>query len=170
MGRRQTSSKQLRLDSNSEEQTATIARVFANRAHPGDVVLLSGDIGSGKTHFARSLIRHLQGRFGVVEDVPSPTFTLVQTYLAGDLEIWHCDLYRLASADEAVELGLEDAFAHALCLIEWPDRLGDLAPETACSLEFRAPGHDDNHREVILSFNDPRWDDVARDLAPMAAA
>lgn len=170
MGHGQTSSTQLRLTCRDADETAAVARVFADRVRAGDVVLLTGDIGSGKTHFARSLIQHRQGRAGLVEDVPSPTFTLVQTYDAGDLEIWHCDLYRLTSADEAVELGLEDAFSQALCLIEWPDRLGDLAPDNACTILFHAPDDDENARHLTISFNDPRWHEMANDLAQMVPA
>lgn len=100
----------------------------------GDCLLLAGPIGAGKSQLARALIRARLGRF---EDVPSPTFTLVQTYQA-DVEIWHADLYRLSHPDEVLELGLDDAFADAICLIEWPDRLGRLAPKGAISIELSA--------------------------------
>jgi tRNA threonylcarbamoyladenosine biosynthesis protein TsaE len=109
---------------------------LAGHLRAGDCVLLSGPIGAGKSHLARALIRARLGRF---EDVPSPTFTLVQTYQA-DVEIWHADLYRLSHPDEVLELGLEEAFAHAICLIEWPDRLGKLAPRTALSVTLLASG------------------------------
>jgi tRNA threonylcarbamoyladenosine biosynthesis protein TsaE len=110
---------------------------FAEHLQAGDCLLLSGPIGAGKSHLSRALIRARLGRF---EDVPSPTFTLVQTYLA-DVEIWHADLYRLSHPDEVLELGLDEAFSNAICLIEWPDRLGKLAPKGAISIDLSA--HDE---------------------------
>ena len=86
----------------------------------GDTVLLEGPIGAGKSHLARSIIGALLDQ---PEDIPSPTFTLVQTYQAADFEIWHTDLYRLGDSSELVELGLDEAIGEALVLIEWPDRL-----------------------------------------------
>lgn len=113
------------------EDTDAFARSIAPHVRAGDVLLLHGPIGAGKTHFARALIQCL-----VAEDVPSPTFTLVQVYDAPDFQIWHADLYRLSHPDEVVELGLSDAFESALCLVEWPDRLGREKPEGAVELFF----------------------------------
>jgi tRNA threonylcarbamoyladenosine biosynthesis protein TsaE len=121
----------------SDEATARLGAWLADALRPGDVLLLTGSIGAGKTHLCRALIRAALGR---AEDVPSPTFTLVQTYDAAGYEIWHADLYRLTHPDEVLELGLEAAFATALCLVEWPDRLGDLAPPDAICLTLRAAG------------------------------
>lgn len=119
-----------------EDATARFAARLAAIVEPGDTLLLSGPIGAGKTAFARALIR--AAAQNPAEDVPSPTFTLVQTYPTPRGEIWHADLYRLSHPDEAVELGLADAFETAICLVEWPDRLGELAPPTALALEFSA--------------------------------
>jgi tRNA threonylcarbamoyladenosine biosynthesis protein TsaE len=128
--------KLLSLPLPTEAATETFAAALAPLVSPGDVLLLSGPIGAGKTAFARALIRHRLGN--PQEEVPSPTFTLVQVYPDPRGEIWHCDLYRLGGPGEALELGLAEAMASAICLIEWPDRLGALAPATALSLAFAA--------------------------------
>ena len=119
-----------------EQATSRLARLLAPLLVAGDTVLLLGPIGAGKTHFCRALI---QARLGRAEDVPSPSFTLVQTYDA-DVEIWHADLYRLSHSDDARELGLDDAFATAICLVEWPERLGSHAPINAIKITLSAEG------------------------------
>lgn len=117
-------SAQRRLTLTDERATAALARRIAGFARPGDVIALTGDLGSGKTAFARAFIGEAE--------VPSPTFTLVQIYERpsdnSGVRIWHFDLYRLAKASEAVELDIEDAFAEGISLIEWPERLGSLLP------------------------------------------
>ena len=139
----------------SPEQTAALAVRLGACLRPGDTVLLEGPIGAGKTHFARSLI---QSRLAAPEDVPSPTFTLVQTYDTDSCEIWHADLYRLTAPDEVIELGLIDAFQAAICLVEWPDRLGQLAPENALTLRF-APGTAEDDRILTITWTAPAWAD-----------
>jgi tRNA threonylcarbamoyladenosine biosynthesis protein TsaE len=130
-----------------ETATERLGAWFAHYLAAGDCVLLSGQIGAGKSHFARALIR---ARLGRMEDVPSPTFTLVQTY-DSDIEIWHADLYRLTNPDEVRELGLEDAFASAICLVEWPDRLGPLAPAGAIRI---ALSDHEGGRMAMISCSD----------------
>lgn len=137
----------------SPEQTAAFAVRLGAGLTAGDTVLLEGSIGAGKTHFARSLI---QSRLTAPEDVPSPTFTLVQTYEADGVEIWHSDLYRLTSPDEVIELGLIDAFDTAICLVEWPDRLGNLTPRDALTLRF-TQGDSEDKRVISLTWEDAKW-------------
>lgn len=138
----------IRLPLPNESDTQKLAERIASLLQRGDVLLLDGPIGAGKTAFCRALIR---ARLDRMEDVPSPTFTLVQTYEDAAGDIWHCDLYRLTQPEEVFELGLEEAFTDAICLIEWPDRLGDAAPHDALRLHFAA--HDAGH-SVIIDAND----------------
>lgn len=139
---------------NSPEETAEFAARIGAALSPGDILLLEGEIGSGKTHFARSLIQSLMTE---PEDVPSPTFTLVQAYDTTAGEIWHCDLYRLSAVEEIEELGLTEAFETAICLIEWPDKLGPLTPESAAVLSFKTDPNTTEMRHLTLSWSDPKW-------------
>jgi tRNA threonylcarbamoyladenosine biosynthesis protein TsaE len=135
------------------DATCRFARAMGAFLRPGDVILLEGGIGAGKTHFARCLIQSL---LHVPEDVPSPTFTLVQEYDTQAGALWHADLYRLGGPDEIIELGLTDAFETAICLVEWPDRLGDLRPETALTLQF-ADGPEEDSRRLTMRWSVDRW-------------
>lgn len=112
------------LELAGEADTAALGERLGVAARPGDVIALRGDLGAGKTTLARALIRKLMGP---ETEAPSPTFTLVQTYPADGLPIWHFDLYRLENPGEARELGLEEA-VDGLALIEWPERLGRYLP------------------------------------------
>lgn len=143
----------------TEADTDRLAVWLAERLQRGDTLLLSGPIGAGKSHLARAFIRARLGRF---EDVPSPSFTLVQTYQADDTEIWHADLYRLSHPDEVLELGLDDAFDSAICLVEWPDRLGPLAPARAIHLTLS--GKDDGRLvRIDCPFHPVLGADLRRD-------
>ncbi len=142
------------LHLNSPDETCHLAQAFAPVLRPGDVLLLSGGIGAGKTHFARCLIL---ASLDTPEDVPSPTYTLVQTYPGRWAEIWHADLYRLSTTTEVDELGLSDAFTTAICLVEWPDRLGGQTPANALHLGFE-DGSGDETRTLTLTWNDPLWE------------
>lgn len=135
----------------SQEETSALAQRVGLLLASGETLLLQGDIGAGKSYFARALIQSLQD---LPEDVPSPTFTLVQTYDTRAGEIWHADLYRLSDPNEAEELGLSDAFTSAICLIEWPDRLGSLTPPNAIILMFDVLDSEDHRRICVIGNND----------------
>ncbi|MDV4144677.1 MULTISPECIES: tRNA (adenosine(37)-N6)-threonylcarbamoyltransferase complex ATPase subunit type 1 TsaE [Shimia] len=150
---------QTSLTLTSPEETAALAKLISAQVKKGDVLLLEGEIGAGKTHFARSLILSL---LDTPEDIPSPTFTLVQTYESLLGEIWHADLYRLTSPDEVIELGLIDAFEDAICLVEWPDRLAELAPESALTLSFSMTA-DLGQRALTISSSNTRWAPVIKE-------
>ncbi len=140
------------LKLSDEAATVDFAARISGLLKIGDTLLLEGPIGSGKSTFARACI---QQRLGRAEDVPSPTFTLVQTYHHDRGDIWHCDLYRLTHPDEALELGLDEAFETAICLIEWPDRLGDTVPDGCLLLRFLA--EKDGHSITICAEDHWRY-------------
>lgn len=135
-----------------ETATEILAGRLAAIARRGDVIALDGDLGTGKTVFARAFI----GALGGTEEVPSPTFTLVQIYELAAAAVFHFDLYRLADPEEAYELGIEEAFADGISLIEWPDRLGGLLPATHLHLRLFHEA-DAGARRAVLSGHGGDW-------------
>ena len=129
--------RETQIDLPGPAATDALGAALARALGPGDALLLAGELGAGKSHLARALIRAL---CGPATEVPSPTFTLVQTYAAPGFEpgfeIVHADLYRLGDPSEAEEIGLADALGRDLCVVEWPDRLGRLAPDGAWELRL----------------------------------
>lgn len=132
-------------ESSSEAATTTIAQNLAKGAKPGDVFLLEGPLGAGKSVFARGFIRAL---CGPDTEVPSPTFTLVQTYDGAKGPIWHFDLYRLEDPDEVFELGWEEALTDGIVLIEWPAHAGLNLPARARWIRIGTE-HGESRRIVI---------------------
>ncbi len=141
----------LRIDLPDEAATGRLAARIAARAQKGDVIALSGPLGSGKTSFARAFIR---ARGLDAAEVPSPTFMLVEVYDGGagplSWPVWHFDLYRIEQPEEIRELGLEEALAEGICLIEWPERLGAYLPAERLDLAL-AMGKHETARVASLS-------------------
>ena len=135
--------------------TADLAAALAPHLHAGDVVTLTGTLGAGKTTFARLLITALAGR---PIEVPSPTFTLVQTYDLPAGTVWHFDLYRLSAPDEVLELDWDEAVADGIVLVEWPDRLGRLVPAHRLDIDLRFGDQSDDDRLALLTGHG-RWAD-----------
>jgi tRNA threonylcarbamoyladenosine biosynthesis protein TsaE len=135
-----------------EAATDGLGRALAGLARAGDVIALWGDLGAGKTRLARAFIAALTGE----DEVPSPTFTLVQTYEAAIGTLWHFDLYRLTAAEEALELGLEEALSGGVVLIEWPERLGAMLPRQRLDVRLQFAGGD-NARLATLQAHGVRW-------------
>jgi len=150
------------LSMQNPNQTSRLAEQIGAGLRPGDCLLLEGPVGAGKTHFARHLIWSLMQ---TPEDVPSPTFTLVQTYETSAGELWHADLYRLTALDEIEELGLADAFNDAICLIEWPELLGPLTPAMALTLNIQPDPVDQNVRIITIDASASRWMPLLKQLA-----
>lgn len=142
--------------------TERIGAALGRALRGGDAVLLEGPLGAGKSALARAAIAARLADAGRKEAIPSPTYTLVQTYETAAGAVWHADLYRLADPQDIVELGLEEAFDAAICLIEWPDRLGPLRPARALTLRLSIAGEG---RALAALPDGPGWD---RALAALA--
>ncbi|MBI1245848.1 MAG: tRNA (adenosine(37)-N6)-threonylcarbamoyltransferase complex ATPase subunit type 1 TsaE [Alphaproteobacteria bacterium] len=143
-----------------EAATAALAGHLARTARPRDVLALWGDLGAGKTTLARAFVA---ARAGVAVEVPSPTFTLVQTYDLPGGPVWHFDLYRLTDPEDVWELGWEEALAEAIVLVEWPIRLGPFLPDDRLDVRLsqgsadgarvaRLEGHGSWHDRLEAAF------------------
>ncbi len=144
----------LELSLSDEAATVGLAEDLAAILAPGDLIALSGDLGAGKSTFARALLRNMAGDPDL--EVPSPTFTLVQTYELGRLTVSHFDLYRLEEPEELAELGLEELLEDGAAVIEWPERSEDLLPEGALWLQLETVG-DEGHRNCRIESTNPDW-------------
>ena len=146
----------LQLTLHDPAATARLGLLLSEQLQAGDVIALEGALGAGKSVLARGII---QAACPAEDDIPSPTFTLVQTYEPDDLPlIMHFDLYRLQTPEESLELGIEDAFIDAICLIEWPQRLGAFLPRGALTITL-VDGSDANSRIAHLGGG-ARWQPV----------
>ncbi|MGB8602678.1 MAG: tRNA (adenosine(37)-N6)-threonylcarbamoyltransferase complex ATPase subunit type 1 TsaE [Rhizomicrobium sp.] len=141
------------------EATVALGRQLAPHLRPGDCVALYGDLGAGKTALARTILQAL----GVNEAVPSPTFTLVQTYETETLLLSHYDLYRLESPEEVRELGLDEALSDGVALIEWPDRAGPYLPEDALNITLTNVAGSEQGRLVTIT-GPARWAVLTKEI------
>jgi tRNA threonylcarbamoyladenosine biosynthesis protein TsaE len=141
-----------RLD--DEAATARLGCAIAAELKPGEAVCLTGPLGAGKSTLARALVRALTT---LDEDVPSPTFTLVQFYEGARLKVAHFDLYRLSDADEAYEIGLDEALDDGVAVIEWPERLDGRLPADRLDVEI-APSEDDADGRRVRLIPHGAWE------------
>ena len=148
-----------RLD--DEAATGRLGAAIAAELKPGEAICLTGPLGPGKSTLAPALVRAMTT---ATEDVPSPTFTLVQFY-ESDPPVAHFDLYRLTRPEEAFEIGLDEALDEGAALIEWPERLGDAAPQDAIRLRLSAAGEG---RQALIAL--PGHPELAAALAAEWAA
>ena len=145
----------------SEADTQRLGAAVAAALRQGEAVCLSGPLGAGKSVLARALIRALDPEEG---DVPSPTFTLVQFYAGPDFPIAHFDLYRLTSAEEAFEVGLDEALRDGAAVIEWPERLGHHIPADRLDIEIALDDEDGPTARRLRLTAHGAWEDRGLEL------
>ena len=136
------------LDSLSEKETFQIAKELAEKAKPGDVYCLSGDLGVGKTVFTKGFAAGL----GITEPVSSPTFTIVQIYEEGRLPLYHFDVYRIEDIEEMEEIGYEDCFyGEGVCLVEWAELIREILPDNCKKIKIeKNPDKEFDYRRITM--------------------
>ena len=130
----------------TEEETSLLGQKLSILSRQGDVFALYGTLGVGKSVFARAFIQNICGK----TEVPSPTFTLVQIYDSPNFEVYHFDLYRLKSAEEIFELGIEEAMYEGVCLIEWPEKMAKYLPRKTITINIIPQ---ENGRQIEILYN-----------------
>ncbi|MCE2516609.1 MAG: tRNA (adenosine(37)-N6)-threonylcarbamoyltransferase complex ATPase subunit type 1 TsaE [Alphaproteobacteria bacterium] len=150
------------------EATTAFGHSLARLLRTGDMITLSGDLGAGKSTLARGLISQCLSDHGLpIDDIPSPTFTIVQSYpWPGEhdqgREIWHIDLWRIDDPEELIELGFEEALGRHVMVVEWPDRLQGLLPQDVLSLNLAV--ENDGARHLTSGDLAETWRDRLRPL------
>ncbi len=144
---------QVHAETHSPDETGRLGEAFASLVRRGDIISLSGDLGAGKTRFVQGLAAGL----GVKEHVTSPTFAIIKEYSTGRLPLYHFDVYRLDDPRELEGLGYEDYFfGDGVTVIEWGDKISNLIPSSALSLNIKRV----EPRDLVFTFKDVRWQGI----------
>ena len=132
--------------SKNEQDTIIFAENFAKNLSIGDIVVLSGDLGSGKTKFVEGILKH----FGLENEISSPTFTIVNEYASNNINIYHFDVYRLEDSDEFYAMGGDEYFSNGISIIEWGEIIEDILPKPYTKITFIKSENEYDCRELII--------------------
>lgn len=132
--------------SKNEQDTIAFAKDFASKLNKGDIIVLSGELGSGKTKFVQGILEY----FGLADEISSPTFTIVNEYIKDDTNIYHFDVYRLADTEEFYAMGGDEYFKNGICLIEWGEMIESILPEHYTKITFKKNNDNVNYRELLI--------------------
>ena len=137
-----------KLISHSENETKLIGKKFAEKLKKGDVIVLTGELGSGKTKFTEGVLEY----FGLENDISSPTFNIVNEYISKNINIYHFDVYRLEDEDEFYAIGGEEYFDKGICLIEWGEMIESVLPKKYIHITFNRNYENDDSREIVFEY------------------
>ena len=147
--------------SSSTEDTLALGTKIAPLLKKGDVIVLSGDLGAGKTLFVSGLLNF----FDMKDEVSSPTFTIVNEYdVRSDLKLFHFDVYRLDSPNEFLAIGGDEFFYNGICLIEWGEKIEELLPDDCLRIDFKKDAEDNNMRIISFYSNSSKFDDLIKEV------
>lgn len=140
--------KNFKYISHSENDTMNFAKKLASKLKVGDVVVLSGELGAGKTKFTEGFLSY----FGLEKEISSPTFTIVNEYKNKDINIYHFDVYRLEDVDEFYAIGGDEYFNSGICIIEWGELIKEALPPNYIEIIFSKNNSDENSRTLDVNF------------------
>ena len=138
------------IESNSSKDTIKIGNNLAKLLSKGDVVVLSGDLGAGKTKFVEGFLHN----FGLQDEISSPTFNIINEYISSDNNIYHFDVYRLEDSDEFYAIGGEEYFEKGICLIEWGELISDVLPKDYIHVTINKDSNNEDLRIFEFEVND----------------
>lgn len=146
--------------SNSENDTMKLAHNLASKLNNGDIVVLSGDLGSGKTKFTEGFLSY----FGLDDEISSPTFTIVNEYQKDTTNIYHFDVYRLSSSDEFYAIGGEQYFEDGICIIEWGEQIKDILPKEYLHITFERDFENESKRILNIQAYGEKYEQLIKEL------
>ena len=138
--------KQYEFISKNEADTKQLAKKLAAKLKPKDIIVLTGELGSGKTKFVEGILSY----FNLQDEISSPTFTIVNEYQTTKFPIYHFDVYRLSDSSEFYEIGGEEYFENGICLIEWGELIEDALPNDYIHITFKKDDKNENNRILII--------------------
>ncbi len=144
----------------NENDTKNFAKSLAHYLDKEDIIVLTGDLGSGKTKFTEGILSY----FGLEDNISSPTFTIVNEYQKDDISIYHFDVYRLEDVSEFYEIGGEEYFGNGICIIEWGELIKDALPKDFIHITFNKIESDENVRILKIDTNQKKWEDYFENI------
>ncbi len=146
--------------SKNEQDTKNFAKALASQLEKQDIIVLTGNLGSGKTKFTEGLLSY----FGLENEISSPTFTIVNEYQKKEVNIYHFDVYRLEDSSEFYEIGGEEYFENGICLIEWGELIADALPKDYLHITFSRDNEDENIRFLNIDTNLKKCEDYFENI------